>query len=244
MIKFKPLPGLTIAVLVCLVILLNLGTWQYKRLHWKRGLIAEIETAAHAPPITSLDELSRLINENSPVDFRRIALAGEFITPVGNKGQPFFVMRSTGTTLLWYPYRPFVQGQYSVMVQGKGSKDKPDSMEQFAAGPAQIAGYVRLVRKPNRFIPKSQPDNNEWFAFNAAPDVLDWRTFMASKPLMSVYIDAQDGEATNLPVKIPEIRNNHLDYMLTWYSFALILLIIYFILHKRQGRLYFSRRGE
>ena len=59
---------------------------------------------------------------------------------------------------------------------------------------------------------------------------------------MRFYIDTVPGasDADLLPLKRPDIRNNHLDYMLTWYSFAVILLIIYFILHRRAGRLKFS----
>ena len=56
---------------------------------------------------------------------------------------------------------------------------------------------------------------------------------------MRYYIDVVPGvtQAAELPLKRPNIRNNHLDYMLTWYGLALALLVIYLILHAQRGRL-------
>jgi len=42
--------------------------------------------------------------------------------------------------------------------------------------------------------------------------------------------------AQGLPPKRPEIANNHFDYMLTWFSLAIILLIFYVLIHIRDGR--------
>jgi len=49
---------------------------------------------------------------------------------------------------------------------------------------------------------------------------------------MSFYIDAKSTDLDDeyLPPLRPDIRNNHLDYMLTWYSFAIILM------NSSQGR--------
>ena len=116
----------------------------------------------------------------------------------------------------------------------KPKKHKPPSA---LIGESTLIGYVRLVQKPNWAIPKSDPNTNRWFAFNAKPEVLDWSD--GGRVAKAYYIDQVEHIKTvaDLPVRIPEIANNHLDYMLTWYSFAIILLVIYFLLHKKQGRL-------
>ena len=49
---FRPLPGLTVATLVALAILLGLGTWQLQRRAEKHALLAQIaarESMAPAP---------------------------------------------------------------------------------------------------------------------------------------------------------------------------------------------------
>ena len=33
------------------------------------------------------------------------------------------------------------------------------------------------------------------------------------------------------------IPNNHLQYAITWYSLALVLLVIYFVYHRNAGRI-------
>ena len=56
---------------------------------------------------------------------------------------------------------------------------------------------------------------------------------------MRYYVDRVPGalDASLLPPKRPDIRNNHFDYMLTWYGLAIVMLIIYGVMHHREGRL-------
>ena len=51
---FRPLPILTAVCAVAFAILISLGVWQIQRLHWKLGLIAEVNHSLAAPPL-SLD---------------------------------------------------------------------------------------------------------------------------------------------------------------------------------------------
>ncbi|MEM7730550.1 MAG: SURF1 family cytochrome oxidase biogenesis protein [Pseudomonadota bacterium] len=48
------MPGLTLAVLICLPILIGLGVWQYQRWQWKTGVLAEVEAAVTAPPLDGI----------------------------------------------------------------------------------------------------------------------------------------------------------------------------------------------
>ncbi|RZV41594.1 MAG: hypothetical protein EX271_07715 [Acidimicrobiales bacterium] len=78
------------------------------------------------------------------------------------------------------------------------------------------------------------------------PDDLNWAFAVAGTEIPTgFFIDRIDGvdEASDLPVEKPDIPNNHLEYMLTWYSFALILVVIYFLLHKKQGRLQIGNKN-
>ena len=65
--------GLTIAVGVCLVILVGLGTWQLQRLSWKEGLLAKI-AALQAAPATSGEAALEQIAAGADLDFTRIRL--------------------------------------------------------------------------------------------------------------------------------------------------------------------------
>jgi len=76
--------------------------------------------------------------------------------------------------------------------------------------------------------------------------VLDWERAVKEAVIPTAfYIKLVDNveDARELAVKKPDLPNNHLSYMLTWYSFALILLVIYFLLHRKQGRLQFGNKN-
>jgi surfeit locus 1 family protein len=239
------MPGLTVVTLICLAILLSLGTWQYKRLHWKTDLIIEIDVAANAEPISNLAQADELFNAGAPLDFRRISLTGQFVKPTTNNGDAFQLLRSTGKSMMWRHYQPFESGGLLAYVATSEFSDseKKNPPNQFS-GEKTIHGYARLVRPMSKFMPESNPTTNSWFVFNGAPETLDWRTAIEGRTIQTgYYIDWVLGTASGnqLAVKKPEIRNNHLDYMLTWYSFALILLVIYLLLHKKQGRLTFGK---
>ena len=245
-IKFRPMPGLSIVTLICLAILVSLGTWQYKRLQWKTALLADIHQAANAPPLVTILQAQDILAAGQALDFRRIELEGEFVTPSHNGGAPFFVMGSDGKKYYWRLYQLFRQDGHLLYVATTKIDDrqKQNAQQNTRAktpiGPAKIIGYVRIVHKPNRFVPKSSPDDNRWFGFNTAPDILDWAQNSDMGPVHTAYyIDQQFGvsRAEDLPVRIPDIANNHLDYMLTWYSFAIILLVIYVLLHIKAGRI-------
>ena len=242
MIVFKPMRGLTIATLICLGILLWLGTWQYQRLQWKTALLKDINAASIAPPLTSIAAINALLENKTPIDFRRVSLQGHYEKPKINDGAPFYLLRPEGKTISWRVYQPFQQNAMWVYAarQRFYGEDKANRPVPFY-GPGTAIGYIRKTHKKHWYSLKSTPSKNRWTVFNGAPEILDWSGKQAGQNIETrYYIDvisgADDGNA--LPTKKPDLPNNHLDYMLTWYSFAIILLIIYFILHKKQGRLY------
>lgn len=240
--SLRPMPWLTGIVAVMLVILISLAVWQFQRLQWKTNLLAEVEASVTSPPLTSLDDLERAIAAGEPVDFRRIAFQS---SPTA--GQPVYaVYRSQQGGIYWDLLQQY--GSIFARFDTVLSDSKPDGT---AVSPAMIVadvhvGYVRedhpmgrvegwLKSKPNRIT-------NRWFKFN---QTRDWGS---SDTLTTHYIDIETtlpfdtvdrgaSAAAALPVRRPSIRNNHRDYMLTWFSFAILLIIFYLMIHRRAGRL-------
>ena len=56
----KNLLWLTVLTLAGLAVLVGLGIWQLKRLEWKQGLIAKIETRAKSDPIALKQAIAAL----------------------------------------------------------------------------------------------------------------------------------------------------------------------------------------
>lgn len=238
--KFQPMPVLTGLVAVMLAILISLGVWQYQRLQWKTDLLAEVEASVTAPPLTSLDDLERAIKAGEPVDFRRIIIDVELLTPAPR----YHVYKTQTGGIYWDVFWPVIDNRRVIFEQvytfENDEKDKLDPLATFDPAPIRF-GYVRedhpmgliesLVKsKPN-------PSTNRWFKFNQdgswGEGLDDYET------RLSHYIetDLSISDVELLPIRRPTIRNNHRDYMLTWFSFAGLLLIFYVLIHKRAGRL-------
>lgn len=241
-IQFKPMPWLTGIVAMMLVILISLGVWQFQRLQWKTDLLAEVEASVTAPPLTSLEDLERAIAADEPVDFRRIVFQS---SPVA--GEPIYaVYRTQQGGIYWDLFQQYsnIFGRFETVLDDA----KPDGT---AVSPATLVadihvGYVRedhpmgtvegwLKSKPNR-------TTNRWFKFNQTGDWGDEDTRLShyidiEQTLPFDTADRGQAAASALPVRRPTIRNNHRDYMLTWFSFAILLVIFYGLIHKRAGRL-------
>ena len=249
-VTFRPMPWLTAITALMLAILIALGVWQYKRLQWKTNLLAEVEASVTAPPLTSLEDLERAIKDGEPVDFRRIVFHPDPI----RGGSVYHVYKSQSGGIFWDIYSP-VEGvtaaangrRLSIFAQWRTieTAEKADEFDVISTNLlydniVPYYGYVRtdhpmgrveswLKSKPNR-------DTNRWFKFNQDGS---WGQGLPKSTRLSHYIDVESGatSAENLPVRRPSIRNNHRDYMLTWFSFAFLLLIFYALIHRRAGRL-------
>ena len=73
----KSLVGLTALMLAAFAVLIGLGVWQLKRLHWKEGLIAEIETRTKGEPI-GLDQAIAIAREGRDPSYYRVKVEGRF----------------------------------------------------------------------------------------------------------------------------------------------------------------------
>ena len=220
-----------------LVILIGLGTWQYQRLQWKTALLAEVEASVTAEPLSGFSDVKDLIDEAKPVDFRRIQLTAEILA----FETPFRVFTGENRDISWRLYSPVRnEGITAFAARGIISDITPPPIENSKS--KVLAGYVRLARPENRPNVKSTPTKNRWFGFNPIPETDDWSGSVRGEVDTGFYIDVVPGaqDAKLLPAKRPQIRNNHFDYMLTWYGLAIVLLIIYVILHKREGRFSWS----
>jgi len=236
------MPILSVIVAIMLVSLISLGVWQYKRLHWKTNLLAEVEASVQAPPLRSLEALDLAIKSGEPVDFRRVALSGSIKTD-----DAFYnVFKSQAGGIFWDVYRPFeseISGDrpYIFMRTQTINEDaKKDTDNNLATMDGPFFGYIRKDHPMGRVEKKikAKPDrlNNSWFKFNQDGS---WGDSYGSKLITSHYIELVAGANTvsELEIKRPKIRNNHQSYMLTWFSFAVLLIIFYLLIHKRAGRL-------
>jgi len=233
--RFRLLLWPTVFTVPVVLLLLGLGFWQIERLFWKRELIAQRQAAVMAAPIAaprSLEEARGM--EFYPVTDRGVFLHDKEIflgatSEAGRNGyQVLTPLQESGGRIV-FVNRGFIPAEL---------KDPAKRSDGQIAGTVRVQGLLRLppAEKPAWFLPDNRADLNYWFWVDlpamAAADGLD--------RVGPFYIDA---DATPNPGGWPkgavtrlELRNDHLQYAITWFSLAAALMVIYFLYHRRHAR--------
>jgi surfeit locus 1 family protein len=201
--------GAALATGAAFIILVSLGVWQIHRLHWKEGLLAQIDAAEKAPPIP--------LTGVTPPLFARVIAKGTLVAP------PYALYGAEvrdgrlGAQLIEKLERP---GQAPLLVV-LGWVSTDHATPQPRTGPAEVTGYVRLPEHPNWLSAADDVEGRRFYTLNpatigpalGAPDAAPF-TLVALGP-------APAAEALPRPV------NNHLNYALTWFGLAAALLAVF-----------------
>lgn len=226
-----PWVSLLIPAVLAFVVLVSLGTWQIQRKAWKEGLIAALDAQLAAPPIALPAPASWPTLDRSRDEYRRVTLSATFDN---SKEALVFAPPST--------FRPDVEGPgYWVFTPAKltggatvmvnrgfvpdGRQDPKTRAEGQITGPIAIVGTMRWPGDRHWFTPSDEPAKNLWFTADPA-------AIAAAKgigPVAPFYIEQESPvppgglpKPGKLMVTLPD---NHLQYALTWYGLALVLVI-------------------
>ncbi|MDH3594519.1 MAG: SURF1 family protein [Rhodospirillales bacterium] len=234
--RFRPAFWPTLFTLPMLATLIGLGTWQLQRLEWKQARIAERETRSIAPAI----DLPREIADPQALEFRRVALTGRFL----HAREMYLNGRTYKGQVGVHVVTPFVLSDGRGLLVDRGWV--PMARKDPASRPdGQVAGIVTLealLRSggwtgSRTFRPDNRPEENLWFWVDPVA-MAAWAGL--EDPVTALYAAA--GAAEN-PGGLPvggqtrvTLRNDHLQYALTWYALAVALAVIYGLYHrKREG---------
>ncbi len=232
--RFKPGLWATVCTAATLVILIALGTWQVQRLYWKQGQIAERQSRSTVPAVS----LPREIDDPAGLEFHRVALTGHFL----HDRELYLSGRTVKRQVGFHVVTPMVltDGR-GVLVDRGWVPDRHKDPSTRAKG--QIAGQVTLealVRQGGwkaaaLFRPDNQPGDNLWLWVD--PPAMAARAGLGN-PVTAIYLEA--GPAAN-PGGLPiggqtrlELRNDHLQYAITWYALAVALVVIYVLFQLRR----------
>jgi surfeit locus 1 family protein len=218
-------PGIAASLTFCLLI--ALGIWQLHRLTWKEGILAAIHKAEISAP--------KPLPAN-PSPFEKVVITGSWIpgkaalygdevhdTPNGPVG---------GGELITPLKRP--NGEVVLIDLGWVAEQTPSPMPE-PPGPAEAIGYVHAAVTPGWFAGTDDPVHNLYYTLDPAkigaglglPHVAPYILIaMGPKP--------PPGSLTPQPAQhLPTPPNNHYEYALTWFGFALVL-VFEFILFARK----------
>ncbi len=240
---FRPLLGATIATLIALSILIGLGFWQIERLHWKLNLIATITERMVAPAVPAPDESTWATLDLKALEYHHLKLTGHYLN---DRELHYFAQNDEGTSGFDI-ITPFVvddsgKADAPIVLVDRGfvPKERKDASTRLRGqieSPTTVTGVARKPQARGIFSASDDAAGNMWFTRDPA-------AMGAALKLAHVapfYIEA---DATPNLGGFPvggrtqvTIRNEHLQYALTWFGLAFVLLVIYFSYHQSNGRM-------
>ena len=233
--SFRPGLWLTLCALLAIAVLLGLGTWQLQRLEWKRDLIAERDAQLEVPAIALPDP----VEAPEVLEFRRVTLSGRFLHAgelhQGGRTHRKQVGFHLVTPLLLDDGRTLLVDRGWVPPEKREPARRPETLDD---GPVALEAVLRRGGWKGRaiFQPDNDPAGNYWIwidppAMFAAAEAAG---AAVARPVTALYAVAVPADP---PAALPaatesrvEIRNDHLEYALTWFALAAALAVIYVLL--------------
>lgn len=193
-------------------ILVSLGIWQLERLAWKEQLLADIRSKIAAAPVPL---------PAAPDPARDQYLA---VTVAGHvEPEELHVLTSTAFTGPGYRIiSPFVTAAGRRVMVDRGFVPEDQAKTARPGFATTLAGNLDWPNETDYFTPKPDLGQNIWFA----RDVAKMAAALKTEPVLIVVKQAP-GEAPGvlpMPVDTSGIRNQHLNYAITWFSLALCWL--------------------
>lgn len=220
MIRFQPLPAMSVLAILALAMLLALGRWQWEKYERK------------------IDAADEPVAETMIADYQPIPEGIQFV----------YGVRADTREQGWRIFTPVQFGESVVFVDADFFPGARAPRPEEARPPPALrlgAPIVGATIHPGEPGPFTAPPNllqRRWHAVNlqrmARNAGLD---NVADYYIAADYVGA-DGRATDNPFALPPGADplpaeRHLGYAITWFGLALVLLVIYFAYHRSVGRL-------
>ncbi len=226
------------------LILVALGTWQVYRLQWKKETMQKVESRLAQEPITS-----GIFTSVENDEFKTMKVNGIFL----NEKEMVLLNKNFNGKQGYHIITPLKTPQDEVILVNRGwtPSDKeparPDT-EQTVTGIIRGSQKLNFIGR-NIVIPNT-PEKNQWFTVD-----LKAMYKQVGAPEKPYYLEAIDPEVAirkvpksrqsisgevkpsretmrqTYPYGLPKeikIYNEHIQYVITWYSLAAALLIIYY----------------
>lgn len=244
--RFRPTLWASVCTALAVLMLLGLGTWQLQRLQWKDSLIAERLARSQAPARS----LPGTFEDSAALEFVRVRLEGGFL----HDDELYVASRTFKGKVGLHVVTPFALDDGRVLLVNRGwvPVDRSDPTARIEGQIEEPQALEVILRRGgwrgwDFTRPRNDPVNNLWLWFDL-PAMANRAT--AENVITEVYGEVlPDGLGGEVPGGLPipigarvDLRNNHLEYALTWYTLAVALLVIYVVFSTKRGGERSSRR--
>lgn len=222
-----------LVVVIGVIILINLGFWQLRRLEQRRALNSEIEAGLSRPAVT----LTGQAVEPDELHLRRVVVTGTFDNEQGVLIRNRPLNGRPGMHLV-VPLRIAGSDRAVLIDRGWIPLQAPDPAVQRSfdvTGQVTVAGIARRAQtRPEGFLMPTDPTPapgerlDIWFRI----DVARIQTQLPY-PLLPIFVEQSPDPAVApneppIPDQVIDLgEGSHLGYAIQWFSFAAILLVTY-----------------
>jgi cytochrome oxidase assembly protein ShyY1 len=211
-----------------LALFIGLGTWQLNRKAWKEALIDTLSYQLSASPIDlpPPGKWHSWTADNS--EFTRVRFRAEFA------GAPDALVFSSGSQIRddakglgYFVFSPakLPNGQQVVVNRGF----VPSKSYPAASGVQEIVGVIRFPESPSWFVADHDAAGEVW----TVRDPRAMAKFKGWGPVAPFYIEQESpvppgGLPHPAPLRV-QLRNEHLQYAITWYGLAVVVVVMFVI---------------
>jgi surfeit locus 1 family protein len=232
--SFRPLPALSFASMVAFAALVSLGLWQLDRLQWKLDLIAEVDRNLAAPPLA----LAEALELGAAAQYRKVGVDGTF----DNAKEAYLFTTGAGGGPVYHVIVPLrtTDGRTFLVDRGAVPKDKLDPATRRDGQLADIrhvVGVWRTPEKPGAFAPAPDMAHRIWYARDLAGIARADGVTLTAPVLIEADATPNPGGWPKGGQTVVAFRNEHLQYAITWFGLAAVLLGVYIAYHVARGRL-------
>lgn len=213
-----------------------LGTWQVQRLQWKLQLIKDLESQLNMEPVSLLENIDHL----QDMEYNLVKVKGKFLYEnellLGPRSKTIHGSRGNSTNLFsnrmttgWNVITPFkVEDQNLVILVNRGWIPQK-AKNWFASKTEDVVEIVGVVRKEEHRPPFGAGNNHNNKKLWTYRDINAMANVVGASP---IYIDLwSKQDPTEGPVScqtIVTLRNEHLSYLLTWYTLSVCTAIMWY----------------
>jgi surfeit locus 1 family protein len=229
----RPWLGALIPALLVFIVLVGLGTWQVQRKAWKENLIALLTERLAAPPVALPGAKSWPSLDPASDEYHRVTFTAQFDNAaealVYGAASAFRPDVSGPGYWVFTPAR-LVDGSLVIVNRGfvpEGQQNPKSRAGGEIAGLVDITGAMRWPDARHWFTPNDEPEKNLWFS-------RDPQSIAAAKGLGAVAPFFVEQETPVPPGGLPQpgkivvnLPDNHLQYAITWYGLAAVLVVVF-----------------
>jgi surfeit locus 1 family protein len=230
--RFRPLLGPTLWFVPAFAILIGLGVWQIERLHWKLGLIAEMNANMVAPPL-NLDQARAL---GDAAQYHTMMLRGRF----DNAKEAYVFTTDAEGAPVYHVLTPFIldDGRALLIDRGYIPTTLRDPHTRAApTGERLVFGIWRTPDRPGPFTPAPDRAHRVWYARDLAGIAKADGIALAASVIVEADATPNAGGWPRGGQTVVNLPNDHLQYAIIWFGLAAGLLGIYLAYHVSRGRL-------